>query len=316
MPAAGVARWRVPRWAEPLARSTRAATPQGIAERQARDGGGLAVCTIGNRGSTGRGRIGEGPAGVTAVSPTTPGGALWRPMPAGHAFGGSGPQRAGQRHQAARGAAGHGDTAPNCLRGRAALSIYTGSNGGGMADTDFPGWHGTTIIGVRKGGEVVIAGDGQVSLGQTVIKGSARKVRRLSPGGYDVVAGFAGSTADAFTLLERLETKLEATPGQLQRASVELAKDWRTDKYLQKLEAMLIVTDGKELYIITGAGDVLEPEHDVAAIGSGGNYALAAARAMMDTDKDAETVARDAMKIAADICVYTNGHLTIERIGQ
>jgi ATP-dependent HslUV protease subunit HslV len=183
-----------------------------------------------------------------------------------------------------------------------------------MADNDFPGWHGTTIIGVRKDGKVVIAGDGQVSLGQTVIKGTARKVRRISPGGYDVVAGFAGSTADAFTLLERLETKLEATPGQLQRASVELAKDWRTDKYLQKLEAMLIVSDGKDLYVITGAGDVLEPEHDVTAIGSGGNYALAAGRALMNTDKDAEQIAREAMSIAADICVYTNGNLTVETI--
>ena len=183
-----------------------------------------------------------------------------------------------------------------------------------MADSDFPGWHGTTIIGVKKDGEVVIAGDGQVSLGQTVIKGTARKVRRLSPGGYDVVAGFAGSTADAFTLLERLEAKLEATPGQLQRASVDLAKDWRTDKYLQKLEAMLIVTDGKELLIITGAGDVLEPEHDIAAIGSGGNFALAAARGLIDSDRDAEAVARDAMKIASDICVYTNGNLTVEKI--
>ena len=183
-----------------------------------------------------------------------------------------------------------------------------------MADSDFPGWHGTTIIGVKKGGEVVIAGDGQVSLGQTVIKGTARKVRRLSPGGYDVVVGFAGSTADAFTLLERLEAKLEATPGQLQRASVDLAKDWRTDKYLQKLEAMLIVTDGKELLIITGAGDVLEPEHDIAAIGSGGNFALAAARGLIDSNRDAEGVARDAMKIASDICVYTNGNLTVEKI--
>ena len=183
-----------------------------------------------------------------------------------------------------------------------------------MTDTSFPGWHGTTIIGVKKGDEVVIAGDGQVSLGQTVIKGTARKVRRLSPGGFEVVAGFAGSTADAFTLLERLEAKLEATPGQLARASVELAKDWRTDKYLQKLEAMLIVTDGKQLLVITGAGDVLEPEHNIAAIGSGGNYALAAARAMMDSDKSAENVARDAMSIAADICVYTNGKLTVEAI--
>ncbi len=183
-----------------------------------------------------------------------------------------------------------------------------------MADSDFPGWHGTTIIGVKKGGQVVIAGDGQVSLGQTVIKGTARKVRRLSPGGFEIVAGFAGSTADAFTLLERLEAKLEATPGQLARASVELAKDWRTDKYLQKLEAMLIVTDGKDLFVITGAGDVLEPEHNVAAIGSGGNFALAAARAMMDSDKPAEDVAREAMAIAADICVYTNGNLTVETI--
>ena len=183
-----------------------------------------------------------------------------------------------------------------------------------MSDTDFPGWHGTTILGVRKGGKVVIAGDGQVSLGQTVIKGTATKVRRLSPGGYDVVAGFAGSTADAFTLLERLESKLEATPGQLARAAVELAKDWRTDKYLQKLEAMLIVSDGAALYVITGAGDVLEPEHSVAAIGSGGNYALAAARALIDTDMNAEDVARKAMGIAADICVYTNGNLTVETI--
>ena len=183
-----------------------------------------------------------------------------------------------------------------------------------MSTQDFPGWHGTTIIGVKKGGEVVIAGDGQVSLGQTVIKGTARKVRRLSPGGHEVVAGFAGSTADAFTLLERLEKKLESHPGQLARASVELAKDWRTDKYLQKLEAMLIVTDGETLLVITGAGDVLEPEHDVTAIGSGGNYALAAARGMMDSDKSAEQIARAAMEIAASICVYTNGNLTVETI--
>ncbi|GLT08550.1 ATP-dependent protease subunit HslV [Sulfitobacter porphyrae] len=184
-----------------------------------------------------------------------------------------------------------------------------------MAEDSFPGWHGTTIIGVKKDGKVVVAGDGQVSLGQTVIKGTARKVRRLSPGGFDVVAGFAGSTADAFTLLERLEAKLEATPGQLQRASVELAKDWRTDKYLQKLEAMLIVTDGNDLLVITGAGDVLEPEHSIAAIGSGGNYALAAARGLYDSDRDAEQIARDAMAIASDICVYTNGNLTLEAIG-
>ena len=186
-----------------------------------------------------------------------------------------------------------------------------------MAEDQFPGWHGTTIIGVKRAGEVVIAGDGQVSLGQTVIKGSARKVRRLSPGGFDVVCGFAGSTADAFTLLERLEAKLEATPGQLQRAAVELAKDWRTDKYLQKLEAMLIVSDGDEMYVITGAGDVLAPEHDVAAIGSGGNFALAAARGLMEsTELSAEEIARKAMAIAADICVYTNGNLTVEKISR
>ncbi len=184
-----------------------------------------------------------------------------------------------------------------------------------MSDERFPGWHGTTILAVRRGGGVVIAGDGQVSLGQTVIKGSARKVRRLEVSGHAVVAGFAGSTADAFTLLERLERKLEATPGQLARACVDLAKDWRMDKYLRNLEAMLIVSDGTELYVITGAGDVLEPEHDVAAIGSGGNFALAAARGLMETDLDAEAVARKAMAIAADICVYTNGALTIERIG-
>lgn len=184
-----------------------------------------------------------------------------------------------------------------------------------MSKEEFPGWHGTTIIGVRRGGEVVVAGDGQVSLGQTVIKGTARKVRRLKPGGHEVVCGFAGSTADAFTLLERLEAKLEATPGQLARACVELAKDWRTDKYLSKLEAMLIVTDGDALLVVTGAGDVLEPEHDIAAIGSGGNFALAAARGLMETDKNAEAVAREAMAIASDICVYTNGNLTVESIG-
>ena len=183
-----------------------------------------------------------------------------------------------------------------------------------MADQEFPGWHGTTIIGVRKGGQVVVAGDGQVSLGQTVIKGSARKVRRLSPGGYDVVVGFAGSTADAFTLLERLEAKLEATPGQLQRASVELAKDWRTDKYLQKLEAMLIVADAEVTLVITGTGDVLEPEHNVVAIGSGGTYAQAAALALQDYEQDAETIGRKAMEIAASICVYTNTQFTVETL--
>jgi ATP-dependent HslUV protease subunit HslV len=178
----------------------------------------------------------------------------------------------------------------------------------------FPGWHGTTICAVRKGGRVVIAGDGQVSLGQTVIKGTARKVRRIEPGGVPVLCGFAGSTADAFTLLERLEKKLEAAPGQLARACVELAKDWRTDKYLRNLEAMLIVTDGRDLFVVTGAGDVLEPEHDVCAIGSGGNYALAAARALVATEMDAEAIARRALEIAAEICVYTNGNLTVESL--
>jgi len=180
--------------------------------------------------------------------------------------------------------------------------------------TKFPGWHGTTIIGVKKDGKVAVIGDGQVSLGQTVIKGTARKVRRISPGGFDVVCGFAGSTADAFTLLERLEAKLEASPGQLARASVDLAKDWRMDKYLRNLEAMLIVTDGKDLFVITGAGDVLEPEHGIAAIGSGGNFALAAARAMIDGDQSAEEIGRRAIEIAADICVYTNGNVTVETI--
>ena len=183
-----------------------------------------------------------------------------------------------------------------------------------MTEQNFPGWHGTTIVAVKKGNKVAIAGDGQVSLGPTVIKGNARKVRRLSPGGHDVVCGFAGATADAFTLLERLEAKLEAAPGQLTRACVELAKDWRTDKYLRNLEAMLIVTDGADLLVVTGAGDVLEPEGGVAAIGSGGNYALAAARAMADLDLDAETAARKALEIAASICVYTNGNAVLEVI--
>ena len=184
------------------------------------------------------------------------------------------------------------------------------------SDTASPGWHGTTIIGVRKSGRVVVAGDGQVSVGQTVMKGTARKVRRLSPGGRDVVVGFAGSTADAFTLLERLEKKLEAAPGQLQRACVELAKDWRTDKFLRNLEAMLIVADREVTLVVTGNGDVLEPEHGVMAIGSGGNYALAAARALADGDHDAETIARKAMAIAAEICVYTNDNLVMETLDE
>ncbi|CAG1012762.1 MAG: ATP-dependent protease subunit HslV [Rhizobiaceae bacterium] len=172
--------------------------------------------------------------------------------------------------------------------------------------------HGTTIVTVRKGGKVVIAGDGQVSLGQTVMKGNARKVRRIGKG--NVIAGFAGATADAFTLLERLETKLEQYPDQLTRACVELAKDWRTDRYLRRLEAMMLVADRNVSLALTGTGDVLEPEFGVMAIGSGGNYALAAARALIDTDKDAEDIARRAMQIAADICVYTNHNVIVETI--
>jgi ATP-dependent HslUV protease, peptidase subunit HslV len=182
-------------------------------------------------------------------------------------------------------------------------------------DEKFPGWHGTTVVAVKKNGKVAVAGDGQVSLGQTVIKSNARKVRRISPGGHDVVCGFAGATADAFTLLERLEGKMEKSPGNLMRACVELAKDWRTDKYLRNLEAMLIVTDGAELLVVTGAGDVLEPEEGIAAIGSGGNYALAAARALAPHEADAEALARRAIEIAASICVYTNGAATVEVIG-
>ncbi len=173
-------------------------------------------------------------------------------------------------------------------------------------------WHGTTILAVRKGGRVVIVGDGQVSLGPTVIKHTARKVRPLSKG--DVIAGFAGATADAFTLFERLEAKLEQYPGQLMRACVELAKDWRTDRYLRKLEAMMLVADKDVTLVLTGTGDVLEPENGVMGIGSGGNYALAAGRALMDTDQNAEQIARKAMAIAADICVYTNTSLTLESL--
>lgn len=177
----------------------------------------------------------------------------------------------------------------------------------------FPQMHATTIVTVRKGGTAVIAGDGQVSLGQTVIKGNARKVRRLASG--DVIAGFAGATADAFTLFERLEGKLEQYPGQLKRAAVELAKDWRTDRYLRRLEAMMIVADRDETLILTGTGDVLEPDGGVMAIGSGGNYALAAARALADSDHGAEEIARRALTIAADICVYTNHNIVVETIG-
>lgn len=173
--------------------------------------------------------------------------------------------------------------------------------------------YGTTIITVRKNGKVVMAGDGQVSLGQTIMKGNARKVRRLGKSGT-VITGFAGATADAFTLLERLETKLEQYPDQLMRACVELAKDWRTDRYLRRLEAMMLVADKKITLALTGLGDVLEPEDGVMAIGSGGNFALSAALALMDVNLDAETIARKAMNIAAKICVYTNDHFTIETL--
>ncbi|TNE41635.1 MAG: ATP-dependent protease subunit HslV [Alphaproteobacteria bacterium] len=173
-------------------------------------------------------------------------------------------------------------------------------------------WHGTTILAVRKGDKVVVAGDGQVSIGDTVVKGKATKVRRFPKG--DVVAGFAGATADALTLFERLEAKLEQHPGQLTRAAVELAKDWRTDRFLRRLEAMMIVADAKVSLVLTGNGDVLEPDHGVIGIGSGGNYALAAARALMDTDYDALEIATRAMAIASEICVYTNNNLTIEEI--
>ena len=182
-----------------------------------------------------------------------------------------------------------------------------------MADQKFPGWRGTTILSVRKNGKVVIAGDGQVSLGDTVIKANARKVRTLGDG--SVIAGFAGATADAFTLFERLESRLEQYPGQLTRACVEMAKDWRTDRYLRKLEAMMAVADKDVSLVLTGTGDVLEPEDSLMGIGSGGNYALAAARALIDIDgMDAEAIARKAMSIAADICVYTNGNVIVESL--
>ena len=180
----------------------------------------------------------------------------------------------------------------------------------GPSSTDT--WHGTTILTVRKGGKVVIAGDGQVTLGQTIIKGNAKKVRRVGNG--NVISGFAGATADAFTLFERLETKLERFPDQLKRACVELAKDWRTDRYLRHLEAMMIVADADESLVLTGKGDVLEPDDNVMGIGSGGNYALAAARALLDSDLDAEAIARKAMAIAADICVYTNKEVVLETL--
>jgi ATP-dependent HslUV protease subunit HslV len=182
---------------------------------------------------------------------------------------------------------------------------------------DPTGWHGTTILCVRRDGHVAMAGDGQVSLGQTIIKGNARKVRRIGAGagGGNVLAGFAGATADAFTLLERLEAKLERFPGQLERACVELAKDWRTDRYLRRLEAMMAVADKDRSFTLTGTGDVLEPEDGVIGIGSGGNYALSAARALLAVpDLSAEEIARRAMKIAADICVYTNRNVILETL--
>ncbi len=180
-----------------------------------------------------------------------------------------------------------------------------------MSSENASTWHGTTILSVRKGDRVVIAGDGQVTLGQTVLKSNATKVRRLSDGG--VIAGFAGATADAFALFERLEGRLEQYPGQLARACVEMAKDWRTDRYLRRLEAMMAVADRKVSLVLTGTGDVLEPEDGLIGIGSGGNYALAAARALIDREElDAEAIARRAMKIAAGICIYTNESVTVE----
>jgi ATP-dependent HslUV protease, peptidase subunit HslV len=181
-----------------------------------------------------------------------------------------------------------------------------------LPDGNVPTWHATTILTVRKGGSVVIAGDGQVSLGQTVIKANAKKVRKLGKG--DVIGGFAGATADAFTLFERLEAKLEQFPGQLTRACVELAKDWRTDRYLRRLEAMMIVADHETTLVLTGTGDVLEPEQHVMGIGSGGMYALSAARALLDQPLGAEEIARKAMGIAAEICVYTNTNLVVETL--
>ena len=183
-----------------------------------------------------------------------------------------------------------------------------------MSENSGPNWHGTTILCLRKGNEVIVAGDGQVSMGDTVVKSNAVKVRRIGSGG-NVIAGFAGATADAFTLFERLEAKLEQHPAQLTRACVELAKDWRTDRYLRRLEAMMAVADTETSLVLTGTGDVLEPEDGMIAIGSGGNFALAAARALIDMEGlDAEAVARKAMAIASDICVYTNDALVVEKL--
>ena len=181
-----------------------------------------------------------------------------------------------------------------------------------MQPTSIDLWHGTTILTVRKGGNVVIGGDGQVSIGQTIVKANAKKVRRLGKG--DVIGGFAGATADAFTLFERLEAKLDQYPRQLTRAAVELAKDWRTDRYLRRLEAMMIVADAQASLVITGTGDVLEPEAGVMGIGSGGNYALASARALLDGPLDAEAIVRKSLDIAAEICVFTNRNVTVESL--
>jgi len=191
---------------------------------------------------------------------------------------------------------------PHIARGKAIRTIMS----------ELPKWHGTTILSVRKGGKVVVIGDGQVSMGNTVMKSNARKVRKLGDG--SVIGGFAGATADAFTLFDRLERKLEQFNGQLLRAAVELAKDWRTDKYLRNLEAMMIVADKEVTLILTGNGDVLEPVGGVAAIGSGGNFALSAARALVEYEQDAETICRKAMGIAAELCVFTNENLTVETL--
>ncbi len=179
-------------------------------------------------------------------------------------------------------------------------------------DTQPASWRGTTILSLRKNGQTVIAGDGQVTFGNTVIKSNARKVRRLGDG--SIIAGFAGATADAFTLFERLEGKIEKHSGQLTRACVELAKDWRTDRYLRKLEAMMTVADKNVTLVLTGNGDVLEPENGIIGIGSGGAYALAAAKALLDTDLSAEEIALKAMKIASEICIYTNQNIIMEKI--
>jgi ATP-dependent HslUV protease, peptidase subunit HslV len=199
---------------------------------------------------------------------------------------------------------------PRCLDQRSTRFVMS------SPETSGPGWHGTTILTVRKGGIVAIGGDGQVSIGQTIIKANAKKVRKLGKPGTSggVIGGFAGATADAFTLFERLESKLEQYPGQLLRASVELAKDWRTDRYLRRLEAMMIVADAKVSLVLTGTGDVLEPEAGVAGIGSGGNYALASARALLDGPLSAEEIVRKSLDIAADICVYTNRNVTVETL--